>query len=74
MKHQVSLFVSKEFEWLSKHQMSLNSKRDGFDFEDFVDCAKTISVKQGTAKAILSEVQNAVSGWSKIAEERLTTR
>lgn len=55
--------------WLSKHQLSLNGKRDGFVFDDFDDCAKTISLKRGAAKAILSEVQNAVSGWSKIAEE-----
>jgi len=55
--------------WLSKHQMSLNGKRDGFVLEDFDDCAKTISLKRTSARAILTEVQAAVSNWSKIAEE-----
>lgn len=55
--------------WLGKHQMSLNGKRDGFVLEDFDDCAKTISLKRGAAKSILTEVQEAVSGWSKIADE-----
>ncbi len=55
--------------WLGKHQMSLNGKRDGFVLGDFEECAKTISLKRGLAKSILSEVQRAVSGWSKIADE-----
>jgi len=55
--------------WLGKHQMSLNGKRDGFVLDDFEDCAKTISLKRGAAKAILGEVQAAVSDWSKIAKE-----
>jgi serine/threonine-protein kinase HipA len=55
--------------WLGKHQMSLNGKRDGFVLGDFDDCAKTISLKRGVAKTILSEVQSAVSDWRKIAED-----
>lgn len=55
--------------WLGKHQMSLNGRRDGFTLEDFEDCAKTISLKRSSIKAILSEVQAAVSKWSEIAEE-----
>lgn len=55
--------------WLGKHQMSLNGKRDGFVLDDFDACAKTISLKRGAAKTILSEVQSAVSDWRKIAKE-----
>lgn len=55
--------------WLSKHQMSLNGKRDGFVLDDFEDCAKTISLKRGVAKTILREVQSAVSNWNELAEQ-----
>lgn len=55
--------------WLSKNQMSLNGKRDGFTFEDFEDCAKNISLKRGSAKLILNEVGAAISNWNKIAKE-----
>ncbi len=55
--------------WLGKHQMSLNGKREDFVIDDFEACAKTISIKRGRAKSILSEVQDAVAKWDKVAEE-----
>ena len=54
--------------WTSKHQMSMNGKRDQFEKEDFIAFAKTASMKTGKAEAILSEVQAAVSKWPKFAE------
>lgn len=54
--------------WTSKHQMSMNGKRDQFEKKDFLAFAKTASIKTGRAEAILSEVQAAVSKWPKIAE------
>ncbi|MBN2714583.1 MAG: type II toxin-antitoxin system HipA family toxin [Deltaproteobacteria bacterium] len=54
--------------WTSTHQMSLNGKRDNFLFEDFKQCEKGASLKQNTAKRILAEVVDAVSGWTAHAE------
>ncbi len=55
--------------WTGAHQMTLNGKRDGFEVDDFVACARNASLKRGRAAAILREVQGAVSRWPEFAEE-----
>lgn len=56
-------------EWTSRHQMSLNGKRDGFELDDFKACAKVASMKRGRAEEILRQVQGAVLRWKDFAEE-----
>jgi len=55
--------------WTGTHQMSLNGKRDNFEIEDFIACAKNAAMKRGRAKEILREVEHAVSRWKEFAEE-----
>ncbi|MCA9631601.1 MAG: HipA domain-containing protein, partial [Myxococcales bacterium] len=55
--------------WTSRHQMSLNNKRDGFDREDFRVVERTASMKRGRADEILDEVCGAVSRWREFAEQ-----
>ena len=55
--------------WTSKHQMSMNGKRDGFSMNDFKACARAASMKRGRAEAIVREVQQVVSGWRSYADE-----
>lgn len=55
--------------WTAQHQMSMNGKRDNFMLEDFIACEKTAGMKRGRAKAIVAEVQSAVSRWPDVAEE-----
>ena len=55
--------------WTGAHQMTLNGKRDGFETDDFVACARNASLKRGRAIAILRDVQEAVSRWRQFAEE-----
>ncbi|MBW2493124.1 MAG: type II toxin-antitoxin system HipA family toxin [Deltaproteobacteria bacterium] len=55
--------------WTGQHQMSLNGKRDRFEVDDFVACAKTASLKRGRARAILDEVREVVRGWPRFAEQ-----
>ncbi|MCG2712155.1 MAG: type II toxin-antitoxin system HipA family toxin [Candidatus Omnitrophica bacterium] len=55
--------------WTNMHQMSMNGKRDEFDKNDFIEFAKTASMKKGRADAILSQVQDAVSKWPKYAKD-----
>ncbi|GAB3733849.1 type II toxin-antitoxin system HipA family toxin [Luteimonas pelagia] len=54
--------------WTSRHQMSLNGKRDGFDIGDFRACARSASMKRGRAEAILDQVTRAVSKWRQFAD------
>jgi len=55
--------------WTNVHQMSMNGKRDKFDKNDFIEFAKTASMKKGRAEAIISQVQDAVSKWPKYAKD-----
>jgi serine/threonine-protein kinase HipA len=53
--------------WTGTHQMSLNGKRDNFEFEDLEACAASCSMKKGRAAAILREVLAAVERWREFA-------
>ncbi len=55
--------------WTSKQQMSMNGKRDKFDKKDFIEFAKTASIKKERAESIISQVKNAVSKWEKYADD-----
>jgi len=57
-----------EGDWTSAHQMTLNGKRDNFVLADFEACGKLARLKQGEAKAIVHEVQDAVSRWRDYAD------
>ena len=54
-------------DWTSRHQMSLNGKRDDFTIEDFKACAKNASMKRGRAEEIVRQVQGAVLQWKHFA-------
>ncbi len=56
-------------EWTASHQMTINGKRDGFTLEDFKACAKSVSMKRGSAEAIIEEVRRVVSRWGEYADE-----
>ena len=64
----VTYSYNPEGRWTSAHQMTLNGKRDGFEVDDFVACARNASLKRGRAAAILRDVQEAVSRWREFAE------
>jgi len=56
-------------DWTSRHQMSLNGKRDDFTQDDFVACANNISMKRGRAEEIVQQVQAAVLLWKQFADK-----
>ena len=55
-------------DWTSRHQMTLNGKRDDFTLADFKACARAAIMKRGRAKIIIEEVRAAVSQWPKFAK------
>lgn len=55
--------------WTSRHQMSINGKRDGFDVEDLLALGRLGSLKRPRALAIIEEVDVAVGGWQAFADE-----
>jgi len=54
--------------WTSRHQMSLNSKRDGFDLEDLVAFGGVCGFKRRRALGVVSEIAERVRDWPTYAE------
>jgi serine/threonine-protein kinase HipA len=54
--------------WTSKHQMTLNGKRDDFTLDDLRAVAAVASLQRGRERALLAEVQAAVARWRDFAE------
>ncbi len=53
--------------WTAQHQMSINSKRDGFTVEDLRRVSDVASMKRGRAEEILAEVTDVVRSWPGLA-------
>ena len=54
--------------WTSRHQMSFAGKREKFTTEDLLETAEAANVKPAKAKAILAQLNGAVSAWQSHAE------
>jgi len=56
-------------DWTSRHQMSLNGKRDGFDLEDLVVFAAFCGLKRRAALAEIGRLADRVRAWPEYAED-----
>ena len=56
-------------DWTSRHQMSMNGKRDAFDRTDFDAFAASTSLSRPRTRAILSQVIETVARWDDFAGE-----
>jgi len=54
--------------WTSRHQMSLNGKRDDFQVDDLAAFAQTAGLKRAKAVALLREVAGSVKNWRGYAK------
>jgi len=54
--------------WTSRHQLSLEGKRDGFERADLDALGRTVSLARGRALEILDEVGAAVVRWREFAQ------
>jgi serine/threonine-protein kinase HipA len=53
--------------WVSQHALSINGKRKGITYDDFLKLAKNMNIKN--AKKIIEEVNLTVSHWKQFASE-----
>jgi len=53
--------------WTSRHQMSLNGKRDGFEKEDLLAVARQFGIRN--AAAIVERTADALAAWPRLAAE-----
>jgi serine/threonine-protein kinase HipA len=55
--------------WTSRHQMSINGRRDGFALEDLVALAAAGGIKRARALGIVEAIDAAVADWPGFAAE-----
>jgi serine/threonine-protein kinase HipA len=54
--------------WTSRHQMTLNRKRDGFTIDDFIAFGQVCGLKTARAKDIIGEVTDTACRWPEFAK------
>lgn len=54
-------------DWVSKHALSINGKREGITREDFIAIAKSINIKK--PNLIIDEINSIVQDWDSYAKE-----
>jgi len=59
----------KNHKFIGAQQMSVNSKRDDFTFEDLLACASAADLSKAKAKRIIDEVKYSLAKWLDFAEE-----
>lgn len=55
-------------EWTSRHQMSINGKRDDFSKEDLLSLAGNAGIKKNKATELLEQVRTAILRWPEFAD------
>ena len=55
--------------WTSRHQMSVNGRRDGISEDDLVACGARGNLSARKARRIVGEVREAVMNWKAFAAE-----
>ncbi len=65
----ISFAWNTESEWTSRHQMSVNGKRDRIDREDMIALAGTADIKRARANQMIDRVIEAVRRWPDFAGE-----
>ena len=56
-------------DWTSEHQMSLSGKTDKFNLDDLIAFGRFADLKPGETKAIISDIQSAILGWTTVTRE-----
>ncbi|PKA25793.1 toxin HipA [Leptospira sp. mixed culture ATI2-C-A1] len=56
-------------QWTSRHQMSINGKREKFQLEDLIELGKKADLKNIQIKSIITQTKDIVSSWKKYAKQ-----
>ena len=56
-------------EWTSRHQMSVNGKRDGIERDDLLALAKAANIKKARAEQVVNRVIEVVCRWPDFAKK-----
>lgn len=61
-------------DWTSRHQMSINGKRDGFQTEDLIALAEMANIKKRRALSMIADVNAAIEQWLTFAQQAGVSR
>jgi len=53
--------------WTSKHQMTIEGKRDNFSIDNIYKCGESALLKKRRINQLIHQVQSAIQQWSDIA-------
>ena len=67
--YDVSYAWNPSGEWTSRHQMSVNGKRDGFERDDLIALAGAAGIKKARAEQMINRVIDVVRRWHDYAQE-----
>ena len=60
---------NKSSTWVNAHQMLINGKADEITGDDCIKAAEKAGIKKAEAEKYIVQIKNAVSKWSRFAEE-----
>lgn len=66
--YDVTYSYNPQGEWTSKHQMSLNGKRDEYIMNDLIEFGQKADLKKGKAVAIIEQIIEVILEWEKYAQ------
>lgn len=66
--YDVSYAWNPDGAFTSRHQMSINGRRDGFDIEDFLALASMAGIKLRRARELIDQVAAALTLWPEFAD------
>lgn len=55
--------------WTSRHQMSVNGKRENFELDDLIEFGKSAGLKPTKTKKMIESISSVVSQWLEFADE-----
>ena len=58
-------------DWVDKHNLTINGKREGFTKEDFLAVAKNMNIKK--APHIINQISEVIKQWAVYADEQKVT-
>jgi serine/threonine-protein kinase HipA len=65
--YDLTFAYSPSGKWTGEHQLSANNKRDNFEISDLMAVGRNMGIR--SAKDIITQVLDVVSGWNKYAKE-----
>lgn len=65
--YDITFSYNPQSKWISRHQLSVNGKRENITLDDLLDFAKSMNIKKPLK--IIDQIKNVAGEWKKYASE-----